>query len=490
MSYLFFSKELFASSFFYGYPMILGGMGMYLNSGSCLELFNMMKSHGTTQAGLYDAIFSCIDPDDETDYIPSNIKAGRADVPGPIKEALSDADRRPEQIIRFRKKVMPLIEENLEILLGAFILFLEKDRTVPNTITIANRKASEWKGYEGTIFPESFLLGVLAFAFSRGNRCSNALEGLNASFLEKARRKGKRLSIQEDSTILSPLQFGISEDARFQAVFHEVPLSQTIDKVRLRLFYLDPDCNRYSYEGLVRHFRENLFRHVHTLNEINGYNNEGKTGALHLDARTKLKERYMEEHGDVLETLIVESCITDASNAPKIVNLLEHDNNGIPSGSHGIHYMKRTNSAESRIIVAISAMKNDGNKAIVKAFSDIAGITASNKIWKTKLFSQSSLLSKMPPEDAKLIANTFMPKTTNQKTPQIGYGIFIGYSGEAPDGTDTLSMRLSREALELANAIQKEIGKNKLESVELGFYFIPFNNPEEDKIQIVEEVLQ
>jgi|GEM_PF-1550623 len=461
---------------------------MYLNSGSCLELFNMLKSHGTTQGVLYDAIFSSINPEDDTNYIPSNIKAGRADVPYQIKQALFDKKRRPEQVLRFQEKVRPLIEENLETLIGAFILFLEKDRTIQNTVTIANRQVSEWKVFEGTIFVESFLLGVMTFAFQRGNKYGNATDGLTDSFFEKARRKGKKLRIQEDTTILSPLQLDIPENARFQAVFHEVPLDQSNNKIKLRLFHLDSDCSQYSYEGLIRYFRENLFRHVHTLNEINGYQNEGRRGSMYLDARTKLAETQKEAKSNLLDTLLVEACITDASGAPKIVNLLEHDSSGIPSGSHGIHYLKKSSNAGNKVIIAISAMMDDGNEAILNAFFSIADIATASKSWKTRLFSQSSLLTKMSPEDAKLIAGTFMPNSANQ-TPPIGYGVFIGYSGVKPDETDTLRERLSSEILELSRTIQNEIERSNLKSVEFGFYFVPFNNIENDKVQIVNEVL-
>ena len=463
---------------------------MYLNSGSCLELFNMLKSPGTTQKDLYDAIFSSIDPKDVTEYIPSSIKAGRADVPSAIKKALLDTSRRPEQLIRFRKNVMPIINENICSLIGAFILFIEKDKTISDEVTIASRKAYEWKGYEGSVFVESFLLGVITFAFSRGNRHCSATDGLDDSFLKKARKKGKKIYPQEESSVLSPLQKNIPEDARFQAVFHEVPIDQTSDKVKLRLFHLDPEFNRYSYDGLVRYFKENLFRHIHTLNEINGYNNEGRTATLHMDARTKLAERHNKEHSDVLETLFVEACITDASNAPKIVNILEHDSNGIPSGSHGVHYLKRTNSNNSKIIVAVSAIMDNGSDAITKAFSDITDIISSDKYWRSRLFSLSCLNSRMPQEDAKLIASIFMPKPSNQREIQIGYGVFIGYSGETPDATDTLGARLSSEVHELERIIHERIEMNNLRSLELGFYFVPLNDPNKDKLCIVEEVLR
>lgn len=462
---------------------------MYLNSGSCLELFNMLKSQGKTQKDLYDAIFTSIEPQDETDYIPSNIKAGRADVPSAIKKALFDTDNRPKQLIRFKKKVIPLFTGNLHTLIGAFILFIEKDKTITNEVIIANRKAHEWKEYEGTVFVESFLLDVITFAFSRGNNNCCPTDGLNDSFLKKARIKGKKIEPQEEISVLSPLQKNIPEDSKFQAVFHEVPLDQKSDNVKLRLFHLDPDFNRYSYEGLVRYFKENLFRHIHTLNEINGYKNEGRIATLHMDARTKLEERYNEENSDVLETLFVEACITDASNAPKIVNILEHDSNGIPSGSHGIHYLRRTNSTDNKIIVAISAIMNTGEEAITKALSDITSIASSDKYWRTRLFSQSCLNSKMPPEDAKLIASIFMPKPSNQREIQIVYGIFIGYFGESPDATDTLGARLSREVHKLERIIHKQIELLKLNSLELGFYFVPLNNPDNDKLKIVEEVL-
>lgn len=462
---------------------------MYLNTGSCLELFNMLKSHGTTQNDLYDAIFSSIDPNDKTDYIPSNIKAGRADVPSAIKKALRDLNYRPEQLIRFKKEVIPLINENLYTLVGAFILFIEKDKTITDEQFIANRKALEWKRYEGYIFVESFLLGVISFAFSRGNRNCCPTDGLDDSFLEKARKKGKKIYFQEDSTILTPIHSNIPVSVSFQAVFHEIPFEQTSNNVNLRLFHLDSDCNRYSYEGLVSYFRENLFRHIHNLNEINGYQNEGRIGSLYLDARTKLEERYNEENSDVLDTLCVEACITDASNAPKIVNILEHDSNGIPSGSHGIHYLIRKNSTDSKIIVAISAIMNNGEEAITNALSNITNIASSDKYWRTRLFSQSCLNSKMPPEDAKLIASIFMPKPLPQREIPIGYGIFIGYSGESPDETDTLSSRLSIEVHKLERIIHKQIELLKLNSLELGFYFVPLNNPDNDKLKIVEEVL-
>ena len=117
-------------------------------------------------------------------------------------------------------------------------------------------------------------------------------------------------------------------------------------------------------------------------------------------------------------------------------------------------------------------------------------IISSDKYLRSRLFSLSCLNSRMPQEDAKLIASIFMPKPSNQREIQIGYGVFIGYSGETPDATDTLGARLSREVHELERLIHERIEMNNLRSLELGFYFVPLNDPNKDKLCIVEEVLR
>lgn len=464
---------------------------MNLNSSSCLELFVLAKSPSKTQNDVYKAIFKSLDPVDTTTYIPSNIRAGRSDVPLAIKEAISDRSRRPEQLIAFQKNVMPFIQDNLRMLTGAFLLMLDKDKTIMDTSKIAGRFINEWRKSDFSIQAETFFLGIIEFAFTRGNKRGNPLDGITPNFLKQATRLGKKLNFLKMTSVrVSPID--APEGARFDAIFHEIPLEQSMPTISLQLFHLDIEANRFTYDTVIKYFRENLFRHVHSLNEIKGYQKDGGISEIHLDARKKLEKKYSTAKDSVIETLFVEACISDSTGADKIVNLLENDSSGVPNGSHGVHFRElprelKTQGDDSnyQIIIAISAMMQSNELAIQNVFKDIAEVVKPDNTWRNRLFSQSVLLTKMPEEKARLIAETFIPsKSGTLSKPKVAYGVFIGYTAQAK-----MESKLAREISALAPKIQTYVAANRLESVSFIFYFIPFNDVANDKHTIMEGVI-
>lgn len=468
----------------------LGG-DMFLNSSSCLGLFNAYKSDGLKQKDIYSAIFDAIAPNDETDYNPSNIKSGKADIPTSIKAALKESGLRQEQIRRFQKYVIPHIENNLKLLIGSFLLFFEKDKTIADHVSIAGKRKSEWKNYKGVIYPEAFLVGVIAFACLRGARQSNSEEYLTDVFRKRAKSRGNNIILKEETFVSIPTQSITIETANFSAVFHEIPLDIDSNRITLRLFLLDYDCNKFVYDGIINYFKESLFRHAHTLNEINGYKDEGRIASMYSDATSKLRDKYQLIHENVLDMLFVESCISEASQAPKVINILEHDSTGVPAGSHGVHYLKRkiNNNTDYQIVVAIAAIQDNDRDALSSIFLDIQKVENADLSWRTKVFSQHALLSRFPPDDARWLADTFVPKNLNQKIPTTRYGIFLGYSVDCTKTSGSLENDITTRVVSLTSDIQEYVSELNLASTEFDIYVVPFNDVTKDKKEIIEGVL-
>lgn len=462
---------------------------MYLNASSFMTLLEHLKSYTTTQYKLYEKVFKSIEPEQRISYIPSNIKSGRNDVPSDVSTAISQHELRQNQIIRFKIDVIPLLEENLNTLVGAIFIIFERDKTITDTIKIGARSIGEWKQYSGPIYADSFIYEVMAYAFSRNNRHGSASEGINNRFLDAAKKRGKKLNLRE-STIVEPLAISVPAGSRFQAVFHELPIINDSVSTDIRLFHFDIEDKLFSYSGLIRYFRNNLFRYVHSKNEITGYQNDGDIAELHLRARSKLEECYRDSSAHILESLLAETCLSDASQAPKIINVLEHDSAGIPSGSHGIHYMKNTTGKEYQLLIATAAMTNDVIAALDNVFSDIRKIIAAGSEWKNKLFSQSLLLSKMPEEDARWIADTFMPKSISAPRAKTGYGIFIGYKSSSSENQEAFENNLACELQKRMPEIQSRIKTLNLEHTPIYIYFIPFNDADDDKESIIGEIIR
>lgn len=464
---------------------------MYLNSCSCLEVFNAYKSKGVKQNEIYRVIFDAIVPNHGMEYNPSNIKTGKADIPTPIRAALRKTDSRPQQVVNFKSKVTPLIEDNLKLIICSFLVFLEKDKTIADYTTIAGRRKSEWKMYTGTIHPESFLVEIIAFSCLRGHLQPDNGEYLKDSFLRKVKSKAKGIYLQEDAFTSYHDETVKLEANNFRATFREVPLPNNLKNVNLHLFLLEHDACRFLYHGLITYLRENLYTHIHTRNEIIGYNNEGAQASMFLDARTKLNEKYIDNHGNILDTLLVESFVTEVTNARKIINILEHDSSGIPSGSHGIHFIQRKtkNGIDYQAIIAIASLRETNIEAISNAFKDISCVINSTTDWRNSIFSQHSLLSKMPRQEAELISNIFIRKSINQKVPPTGYGIFLGYSENDIKPLNSIEEEIATKIFSIVSHIESYISELKLESSELNIYIMPFNNVISDKEEILKGVL-
>lgn len=462
---------------------------MYLNAGSFMKLLELLKPCSVTQSRLYDRLFCCIDPDQNVSYIPSNIKAGRNEIPSDVREAIVQIELHQEQLIRFRNEVIPFFEENLKTLVAALLLILKKDKTIDDTVRIDSKTIGEWEQCQNAICADSFIFGVMVFAFQRNNKNEKASEGINDRFIELARKVGKKIQLTTSVTV-EPLAIDVPAKARFQAVFHEIPIIQQTEDINVRLFHLEKENNKFSYAGLVEYFRQNLFRYVHTRLETNGYSKDRNNAGLHLDARTKLQERYTDSSTKVLDSLMVEACLCDATGAPKVVNILEHDTRGIPSGSHGIHYMKSKSGKAYQLLIAVSVMANDGQAAAERAFDDIRKIISNGQVWKTRLFCQSALLTKMPEDDARLLAEIVIPKQSASSGTHTGYGIFIGYRHSLSENTESSKIALYEEIKHIMPVITEQIASLNLKETSFYVFFVPFNDAEEDKEKIIRGIIR
>ena len=97
-------------------------------------------------------------------------------------------------------------------------------------------------------------------------------------------------------------------------------------------------------------------------------------------------------------------------------------------------------------------------------------------------------------ETTERLRQILVPSKTRQTAPDMAFGVFIGYTidAEADDNDAFRAKCMTQMEADIKAAIpyiEKKVADLKLGMHSYYFYFLPFNNAEEDKKQIMDELL-
>lgn len=218
---------------------------------------------------------------------------------------------------------------------------------------------------------------------------------------------------------------------------------------------------------------------------------------LLFDAVQEIKRIYPKlDLGDHFADIMLYSFLECSINAPKIFSKIEltKQSGNYRSESSNIHFLAKTDIplSNNQIILGTSTIKNDILGAVDSAISQIKTID-DNSDNEVNLIEKGILDSTFGRETVNYLKRAIIPTRASIPTPDISYGIFIGYSVDS-SGLETLSnsdfqneltSRMAADIKGVASTIHSKINSLGLTGHSFYLFFFPLIDAENEKSQIM-----
>ena len=161
--------------------------------------------------------------------------------------------------------------------------------------------------------------------------------------------------------------------------------------------------------------------------------------------------------------------------------------------SEAIHIYKYKPDGQYQLVFGTSAVKNDIINAIDYALDTIKK-TAGNRFFNNTFLKTSLTDRSFDEETLRWLRSIIVPEEFDEGLQSSGFGIFIGYSLDLNEDDNALFRQKAIEKMKTdiqraVRFIYKKIREYNLEKYHFYFYFLPLNNAERDKQDIIEDLI-
>jgi hypothetical protein len=291
----------------------------------------------------------------------------------------------------------------------------------------------------------------------------------------------------------------------FDSVFTEVDHGESLglkNPHQLRMFHLDVMNNAFSFDGLHYLLLRNIGRYVFSRAKIDQFKIDGDLDMI-VNQATRLLRRACnasgswvgEELGNIMLYIFLEQIL----GAPKLfskIELSQFSNQNVQD-SGGVHLLSLENggSPSYQMVFGKSNIIGDLQDAIDNAFNSLVTIrdnlSEELQIVESTIFAQA-----YDPQTTDYLKSLIIPGKQKNTPMDRAFGVFLGYS-LGLDGNNYSNLEFRKVLMEKMNTdikahaayIMEKIKKENLSSHSFYFYILPFNDADNEKIDIMNELL-
>lgn len=293
------------------------------------------------------------------------------------------------------------------------------------------------------------------------------------------------------------------DDDGFEAVFREVNHGAALslkNKSGISLYYLDISDSAFDYMALNEYLFDSVGMYVYSRTKLKEFEDKKKARSIGAKALRLMKANGNPDEkgtGNELGEMLLFTFMEGSLHAPKLLSKVEitTDASQFKSKSDCVHLLKRkvNGKISYQLVFGASSISGRIEDAIDCAFDALSAIkngrTRERQMVDSTLFNHT-----YDKETTERLKQILVPSKQRQADPDMAFGVFIGYSLDvAADDNDAFRAMATGKMVEDIKAVIPYIEK-KVSDLNLGmhsyyFYFLPFNDAEKDKKQIMDELL-
>lgn len=308
----------------------------------------------------------------------------------------------------------------------------------------------------------------------------------------------------DNSVIVEMQELGCTLDGSdFDTVFREVEHPESLpisNSSALKLYYLDISDSAFDYAAIGEYLLDCASMYVYNRTQIKDFEDRHKIRTMGVKALRQMQANGRPDErgtGNELGEMLLFTFMEGALHAPKLLSKVEIVTTArqFNSKSDSVHLLKRKiNGATSyQLVFGTSCINGDLKSGIDNAFSALTEIKSGRASERSMV--DSTLLNRtFDSETTARLRQILIPSRDRTQAPDMAFGVFIGYSlGIECDDNDAFReeavQKMKLDIKEIAPYIAQKISDLRLGMHSYYFYFLPLNDAEEDKRQIMSNLL-
>jgi len=350
------------------------------------------------------------------------------------------------------------------------------------------------RDYRGTIGEES----VLEVTASRAPFTPDANQQ-NVNIITKVKHSASEAQISAE---IEELDITLDQD-EFEAVFYAIDHNEALtlkNKSGISLYYLDISSSEFDYMSLNEYLLNTVGMYVYSRTRIKEFIDKKRTQSIGIKALRLMNENGSPNEkgtGNELGEMLVFTFMEGGLHAPKLLSKVEITTEAqkYKSRSDSVHLLKRKIDGKTsyQLVFGASSISCNITDAIDAAFEVLVAIkgrhTKEREMVDNTLFNNT-----YDSETTEYLKQILIPSKRGNTKPDMAFGVFIGYSINVTeyDNDDFRTLAVEKMKADIRGAIpyiEKKAIELNLTMHSYYFYFLPFNDAENDKKQIMNELL-
>lgn len=329
----------------------------------------------------------------------------------------------------------------------------------------------------------------------------NTIDAIISFITTKSVSKKSHLRDQTHDASSSVLKKTL-KDAGFDGVFTEVSHDEKlglINPYQLRLFQLSVVDNAFSFDALKKFLLKNIGQYIYSRERIKKFMNDDEITLIGLKAVELLHDRCNGDLtwlGDELGDLMLYVFLEQILDAPKVFSKFDTPSDELlTTGTSCVHLLQTGAEMPSfQMVFGKSRIVGDPRDAIDDAFITLEAIK-NDTSREIRLVESTAFDKEFAPEVAEQLKNIIIPSKGQTIAHDTAFGVFLGYSlgieknRPSAEFRELVAKKMRKDIQAHVSYIIEKIKTAGMEFYSFYFYFLPFNEADEDKQEIMKSLL-
>ena len=353
--------------------------------------------------------------------------------------------------------------------------------------------------------PAEFLSDILLYTATEveNKTGKETINEVTKKYVDKYEECRDRISIESTIIVKTEELDCTLKDSDFGAVFREVDHRGVLglkNKSGISLYYLDISDSAFDYMALNEYLFDSVGMYVYSRTQIQDFYDKKKVRSMGARALRLMKANGCPDQrgtGNELGEMLLFTFMEEGLHAPKLLSKVEISTSAsrFNSKSDCVHLLKRKVNGETSFQLVFGASSISGKicNGIDAAFDVLAAIK-SGKVAERQMVDSTLLNHTYDNETTAWLRQILIPSRARQSAPDMAFGVFIGYTlNLTADDNDAFRhdavKKMEADIKEAIPYIEQKAANLNLGMHSYYFYFLPFNDAEKDKKQIMDELL-
>lgn len=401
-------------------------------------------------------------------------------------------------------EVIPLLDEDRVPLAILALRSMVQDSVESDNASIGKIKKAEIISAK-TVIPSAFFANIFLYTVvSVKNRSGEEfIDKVTEEYVLSFSSRKSEIQLYTEEVIENLKLECTLGDLNFDDVFKRVDDNSSLglkNQSGLNFYYLDITDSAFDYMPLSDFLFDSAGVYVYSRTQIQDFKNRKREASIVGRALRRMQENGAPNEkgsGNELGEMLVYSFLEGGLHAPKLLSRYEISTSFgyLKSHSDSVHLLKRMVNGEVsyQLVFGASSICGKLNDAIDHAFEVLQAIKK-GKFRERGMVSNTLMNHTFDQDTIEVLRKILIPDGREEDQPDMAFGIFIGYTlGITADNNDEFRTESVSKMKADIQAVIPYI-REKIAALNLGmhsyyFYFLPFNDAENDKKEIMNELL-